>query len=297
MKILKWQDSEQQEVAQELKKLINNSVAELMQMRRLFTFIISLTFSLIAFADMSSRGKSSDLPGYGHEKYEFFILLLILVALGGAFLYFWSKEFLTKHKDFVKSIIVTLLELAAAGLFIWAIAPECADLIKSFFPESQSQASDARKDLPEGFVSRTNSKSDSWASYPPVTKGNPEAHTKPHDFMVAAINNPSFNLYDYYVVAGMTPQDTQFLTFDLYCRSQFIRDRYTPQQFREAYDKVSRAWPIFQALQYTDFSDHEIEKYMLEYDPFDTLKPRIEDASNPDLIRKLKITPLSYNGG
>lgn len=266
-------------------------------MRRLFTFIIFLTFSLIAFADMSSRGKSSDLPGYGYENFEIFILLLILVAFGGVFLYYWCKDFLAKHKDFGKKAISLLGSAVVCGFLVLVLASEVYDFIKSFRSESQSQASDARKDLSEGFVSRTNPKSDSWASYPPVTKGTPEAHTKPHDFMVAAINNPSFNLYDYYVVAGMTPQNTQFLTFDLYCRSQFIRDRYTPQQFREVYDKVSRAWPIFQALQYTDFSDHEIEKYMQEYDPFDTLKPRIEDASNPDLIRKLKITPLSYNGG
>lgn len=277
-------------------------------MRRLFISIISLTFSLIVFADMSGRGKSSDLPGYGHGKYEFLIPLLILVALGGVFLYFWSKDFLTKHKDFgkeVKSTISLLGIITAGGFFVWLGASKGDDFIKSLRSEPQSQpqqqASDVRNDLPEGFVPieqyRTNQNSDPWASYPPVIKGTPEEMQKSCDFMVAAICNPTFNLHDYYVVLDMTPQNTQFLTFERYCRSQFIRDRYTPQQFREVYDKVSRAWPIFQALQYTDFSDYEIKKYMLEYSPHDVMKPRIEDASNPDLIRKLIITPLSYNGG
>lgn len=110
-------------------------------MRRLYISIISLTFSLIAFADMSSRGKSSDLPGYGHGKYEFLIPLLILVALGGVFLYFWGKDFLTKHKDFgkeVKSTISLLGIVAAGGFFIWLGATKGDGFIKSLRSVPQS---------------------------------------------------------------------------------------------------------------------------------------------------------------
>ena len=115
---------------------------------------------------------------------------------------------------------------------------------------------------------------------------------KENDFLVAVINNPSFTIYDFLNISGLNTSNTQFLSFDRYCRSNFIRQRYDPTSFRDAYNRTQRAWNILCRLQNIDLDDPEIKKYMMGYSPFDTSAPRIEESRNQNLIRELKIIPL-----
>lgn len=265
-----------------------------------FSFIIYFLLSCsYAWADLSNRGRLDS----HHGKYEFLIPLIILLGIGGIAIYLWGKDTWNKYKS---SIFETI-----GGLFIGGCVLGGLYLIYSIYSNHSESASSyvetnsltpSENSLPPGFVpleqsrnvaeTSRQSSTDPWASYPPVITDGSQMSTKQNDFLVAAILNPTYNLHDYYVAMDMTPQNTQFLPFDRYCRSKFIRERYTPSEFRSVYDNVNRAWNIFCSLKNTNFSDSEIIKYMYEYSPHDVMKPRIEEASNPTLIRNLKIIPL-----
>lgn len=270
-------------------------------MKKILLVSLFLFSSLIVFADLSNRGRLD----YDHGEYEFLIPLIILLILGGVFIFYWSKDFWEKNKD---EILATLSVFGKGAVILFVLFCVGRYILNNKTDEKQitpQQTEDsARQNLPDGFrpvnninevCSQTSGSNDSWASYPPVITDGSQMTNKANDFLVAAIINPSFNLHDYYRVLDMTPQNTQFLSFERYCRSKFIREHYSPVQFREVYDKVSRAWTVFCDLQGTNFNDTEIIKYMLEYNAFDTSKPRIEDASNPQLIKNLKIRPLYCN--
>lgn len=269
----------------------------------IFSLLIS---SSTAFADLSNRGRLD----YEHGEYEWVIPALVLVGLGGFFAYFFLKDFWRKNKD---EIFATLGVIFQGGLILLAIYGAYHFVVPAISGKSNhtdetsdisaTQTTDKPRQLPPGFRpvtpddftnnnSSSNTNTDSWSGYPPIITDGRQMSNKDNDFLVAAILNPTYNLHDYYRALDLTPQNTQFLSFDRYCRSKFIREKYSPSEFRKVYDNVARAWSIFCNLQGANFNDPEIIKYMLEYSPYDSSKPRIEDASNPQLIRNLKVKPL-----
>lgn len=263
----------------------------------------SITFALAsvsAYADISSLGKTSDLPGYRHYDFEFFIPLIILLAIGGFIGYYWLKDLYQKHKETFKKIFATIFIFCygAVILFIvWWVVGKA-----SFFSRNKKTQEPQQREIVEQLTSAeqkaashpsisNTSNNDPWASYPPVIRGNNE-NMKPNDFLVAVINNPSYSIYDLMKVAGLNIHNTQFLPFDRYCRSNFIRERYTPGSFRDVYNRIERGWRIFNDLSNVNIEDEEISKYMFEYDTWDVTAPRIEQARNPQVIKNLKKKPL-----
>lgn len=262
-------------------------------MKRLLAFTV-IIFPLFAFADMSDRGRQSDLPGYHHSDLEFLIPLVILIALVAFFGFYWIRDkWKNRSKEFTQELLATLSVFGQGALFLGVIYLAYTGISKYRNSQTTVEQNNVTP-IEQNTVVNNQSNENLWASFPPVIKRGSD-NTKPNDFLVAAINNPSFNLHDFYVILNMNPQNTQFWTFDRYCRSQYIRDLYTPEQFREVYNSLSAAWNIFQEIQYVDFDNPEIKKYMYEYSQWDTNAPRIEQSSNPQLIRNLKIKPLHYN--
>lgn len=278
-------------------------------MKKSFFVILAFCTYTFAFADLSNRGRLD----YPHGKMEWIIPLVMLLVLGGIFGYFFFKDFWKKNKD---EILATLAVFGQGALLLLGIYWLFHFIVPIFVDKSsdtqqneqtQDNAQQEMAQLPSGsrpvttedlvnLEKKITSNSDPWAGYPPVITDGSQMTNKPNDFMLAAILNPSYNLYDFYRAMDMTPQNTQFLSFERYCRSNFIREHYNPSQFRDIYDNVQRAWNIFCGLQGTNFKSPEIVKYMLEYSPYDTSAPRIEDASDPQLIRNLKVKPLYCTG-
>lgn len=280
-------------------------------MQKVITSLSFVLFSLTAFADLSNRGRLD----HEHGEFEFVIPLIGVIVLGGVFGYCFLKDFWCKHKENIHRLISLLVKGLMFVIGIGVVVGFLYDdgdnkSIKPQMNSNISMQSDANANmvqtensLPEGSrpvteqedianLGTTSSVQDPWAGYPPVIADGSQMTNKKNDFLLAAILNPSFNLHDYYCVLDMTPQNTQFLSYDRYCRSNFIRQHYTPSELQKLYTNVQRAWNVFCSLENTNFQSPEIIKYMIEYSLFDSSKPRIEDASNPQLIRNLKMKPL-----
>lgn len=261
------------------------------------------TSSLICFADNSNRGRLD----YSHWEYEYLIPLIILLVIGLAFLFFKGKEYWKKNNGIISDLLGNVICCAVFVLIVvWFLNSYKNKESKSSSENKETTTEQkTNNDLPPAFVpvnenniAKIFGKSDnsnSWDSHPPVITDGSGMTNKENDFLLAAIFNPSFNLHDFYKVLDMNPQNTQFLSFERYCRSNFIRERYTPSEFQKVYNNVKRAWNIFQNLSKVNMNTYEIKKYMLEYSPYDSSQPRIEDASNPQLIRNHKVKPLYYN--
>lgn len=270
-------------------------------MRRVLLSIFIL-IPLFVFADVQNRGRLD----YEHHQWEFVIPLLLLLIGGGFFLFYWAKDYWHKHKDDILGFLSLMIIVAGitGGIYILYntfLKDVLTNNPNTKVAEVKPQQQKEEPQLPKGFRPvepgetyefHNSQSSDPWASYPPVITDGSQMTNKQNDFMVAAILNPTFSIYDLYVAVDMTPQNTQFLTFERYCRSKFIRERYTPSEFRQVYNKVSRAWDRFVSVQNTNFKSPEIIPYMIEYSQFDVMAPRIEDAENPQLIRMLKTKPL-----
>ncbi len=117
--------------------------------------------------------------------------------------------------------------------------------------------------------------------------------TKENDFLVAVVNNPTYSIYDLIMIAGLNSHNTQFLTEQEDAGSKFVRKNYTPTNFHRIYSKLFKAWRLFQKCQNYDLNNEEIKSYMQDYSTWDVNKPNINHASNPQLIRALKVVPLS----
>lgn len=237
--------------------------------------------SLSAFAELGNRGRLDNNPGDN----EWVIALLFLIGLVGVFSFFFLWDFWLKNKEEIIGFAGTVLIVGLLGFVCYGIY----HLISSADSEKTEETN-----IPIS-NNTTNSKVDSWSSYPPIIADGTQKTNKDNDFLLAAILNPTFNLSDYYQVLHLTPQNTQFLSYERYCRSEFVRQRYTPSEFRRIYDNVGKAWPIFCRLQDVNFQDPEIIKYMIDYSFNDASQPNIDEASNPQLIRNLKIIPLFYS--
>lgn len=283
-------------------------------MKRLVTITICTLSNKFAFADVSLRGKTSDLSDYSHGEYEYFIPIAILLVLGLIFAYAWFKGVKEKlsYNDNLKELIRTIckwVKIAVSILYglvlLWAFYKEfVSDTTQNEQTETANEIVNEEFDnnnfetesnAMENNASPSNNTLDPWASFPPVIDHMQDnTAMKENDFLLAAISNPSFTLYDYYVILKLNPDNTQFVSFERYCRSTFIRERYTPKEFNSIYNHIAKAWPIFIEIRNTNFDSPGISQYMMEYNPFDTSTPRIENASSPELIKKLKIKPLYY---
>ena len=118
---------------------------------------------------------------------------------------------------------------------------------------------------------------------------------KQNDWLVASLNNPEFTAQDFKDVSGMTLDNTQFMSKDVYKNSPYIRNQkmfqdsdgnFSDQKFDAYYNNV--------ASTFRDFStENSIDNY--EYSMWDVNRPaggRVKDINfnlntinNPDHIR------------
>lgn len=122
-------------------------------------------------------------------------------------------------------------------------------------------------------------------------------YKKNNDFMVAVLNNPTFNLFSLISIGGLHERNTQFLDESSYVKSNFIinkckelQGQYNAQIFHAIYQKVSASWKVFIEVQNSDLSHNGMGKYFIKYDMFDTSAPR--HCPHPELKHKLSIVPL-----
>lgn len=111
--------------------------------------------------------------------------------------------------------------------------------------------------------------------------------------MVAVLNNPQFNLYDFITVSGLHERNTQFLTEAQYWNTKYIKNKCTEMDindFHSIYCKVGTAWDIFKEIQDTDVSYDGMGKYFYDYGDWDVTKP--SNCPYPELKHKLSIVPL-----
>lgn len=97
---------------------------------------------------------------------------------------------------------------------------------------------------------------------------------KQNDWIVATINNPTYDSQDFQYLAGLTLDNTQLLSKDEYLKSQFIRNNEAFKDKNGNFDeKVFN--DIYQqaATKFQDFStENEINDY--QYSMWDTLRPK-----------------------
>lgn len=118
---------------------------------------------------------------------------------------------------------------------------------------------------------------------------------KQNDWLVASLNNPEFTAQDFKDVSGMTLDNTQFMSKDVYKNSPYIRNQkmfqdsdgnFSDQKFDAYYNNVASA--------FRDFStENSVDNY--EYSIWDVNRPaggRVKDinfnlntVNNPDHIR------------
>ena len=118
---------------------------------------------------------------------------------------------------------------------------------------------------------------------------------KQNDWLVASLNNPEFTAQDFKDVSGMTLDNTQFMSKDVYKNSLYIRNQkmfqdsngnFSDQKFDAYYNNV--------ASTFRDFStENSVDNY--EYSMWDVNRPaggRVKDinfnlntVNNPDHIR------------
>ena len=244
---------------------------------------------LISRADYFSRGRLSDITdGYnsGNDNIVlFFAAVFLVVIICVASIYMWNE-----HKEKVKNFGIFLLVclclyvvLAIGHLAYYEYKQHSSTVTKNFYEVDSLEAEPA---LPQADID-----ADEWSSYAPA-QGVTESQGKGNDFLVAVTNNPSSSIYDLMKYANMTASNTQFLSESQYAQSKWVREHYTPEGLHQAYIKLSRAWEAFLRCEDEDIDNVAVSKYMMNYDMFDTDRPRIEDAENPQLIRDLKVVPL-----
>ena len=253
-----------------------------------------ISFIILQATDYASRGRVSDYSDNHNSPLEYVFLgfgVLVLIAIASI----WIYSVIKKHKDSILNAIGTIF-IGILGLGVALFIAKCGETLKNNnygfqTNEPEMEASILNNTIPDNNEVKRDA-NDPWVGYPPVISGSNNEPMKENDFLVAVINNPSFTIYDFLNISGLNTYNTQFLSFERYCRSNYIRQRYDPASFRDAYNRTQRAWNILCRLQNIDLDDPEIKKYMMKYSPFDTNAPRIEQSSNPNLIRDLRIIPL-----
>ncbi len=127
-------------------------------------------------------------------------------------------------------------------------------------------------------------------------------YSKPNDFMVAVLNNPTFNLYDIITVLQLNSGNTQFLAENEYTQSNWIHNtiekrygRYDAETFHLVYCRVSNAWRVFKEVENIDCSFDGMGQYFFQYSEYDTRRYSAQQCPYPELKRKLSIIPLENN--
>lgn len=248
---------------------------------------------IVLQADYFSRIRPSDInDGYQRlsDKIIIFsgiIIFFIILIIAG--IYVW-KEHSKTVKSIGKIIFVCLclyLVLAVGNWIYHKLKHQGNDRVETIDSVQQVISS---VPVRIGEDDYSESQADAWATYPPA-KGVASSQFD-NDWLVAVTNKPSYRIYDLMIYAGMTPDNTQFLSEEDYRQSNWVRKHYTPEELHLAYIKLSEAWKSFMRCKYADINSPEIGKYMMHYDMFDIDKPEIEDANNPQLIKDLQCIPL-----
>lgn len=244
-------------------------------------------------ADYFSRIRLSDI----NDKYRVLTdnimllsgLVVLVLLLCIASVYVW-KEHKSTAKSIGKFLFICLCIYIIIGVGNWCYYKlKHQSNVKAKKINSIQVSSSAPVQIEEKIFSRETS-TDAWASYPPAKSI--VSNRSENDWLVAATNNPSYRIYDLIRYGGMTPNNTQFLSEKEYQQSHWVREHYTPQKLHQAYVRLSNAWRAFLRCGKANVSDAEIAKYMRKYDLFDTDRPKIKDAANPQLIKDLQCVPL-----
>lgn len=231
------------------------------------------------FADFSNRGRYSDFTDHKSSILDI-LPILIFIGIVCIFLYYGAKEYWSKHKD---GIVGNLILIGAGILFVLFL---CFGL--KLCESTNKKSNNVAKQ--ETYLTPTyQDHTRAWDGYQ-QTKTPIKA--KENDFLVAVVNNPSYSIYDLIMIAGLNAYNTQFLTEQEYAGSKFVRKNYTPANFHRIYSKLFKAWNLFQKCQNYNLNNEEIKSYMQDYSTWDTNKPNINQASNQQLIRALKVVPL-----
>ena len=122
---------------------------------------------------------------------------------------------------------------------------------------------------------------------------------KQNDWLVASLNNPEFTAQDFKDVSGMTLDNTQFMSKDVYKNSPYIRNQkmfqdsngnFSDQKFDAYYNNV--------ASTFRDFStENSVDNY--EYSMWDVNRPaggRVKDINfNLNTVNNLILTVQNSN--
>lgn len=241
--------------------------------------VLALSSSMSMFADFSNRGRYSDFTEHKSSILDM-LPILIFVGIVGIFLYYGAKEYWGKHKD---GIVGNLTLIGTGILFVLFLRFG----LKSCEPTDKKSHNVAKQETNQipTYQDHTRTWDGNQQTGTPIK-------TKENDFLVAVVNNPSYSIYDLIMIAGLNSHNTQFLTEQEYAGSKFVRKNYTPANFHRIYSKLFKAWKLFQKCQDYDLNNEEIKSYMQDYSTWDVNKPNINQASNPQLIRALKVVPL-----
>lgn len=246
---------------------------------------------ILSYADYFSRGRLSDIDdGYSERSGNgvlYFCAVVLVVLLGFGVVYLWQA-----HKKTVIKILLTCLfiyiVLAIGNLIFYKCSRDNATSmatpsyetveVESLFVEESDEWEDVQECAWE----------DTWEDNPPASDG------YENDLLVAVTSLPSYSIYDLMDIVGMRASNTQFLSESQYAQSEWIQEHYTPEELHRTYIKLQRTWEVFLRCQGVNIHDPEIARYMMQYDMFDTDKPRLADAEDPQLILDLQKVPLQY---
>ena len=109
-----------------------------------------------------------------------------------------------------------------------------------------------------------------------------------HDFFLDVLFNPSFNLYDFYLV-GHRSSNTRFLPESSYQNSKRASNKCKELgiSVHDAYTKIQSAWKVYLTIQNTN--KNYAARVMSVYSGNNIFAPECPD---PALKRKFQIIPL-----
>ena len=120
---------------------------------------------------------------------------------------------------------------------------------------------------------------------------------KQNDWLVANINNPTYDSQDFRYISGLTLDNTQMLSKEDYLKSDFIRNNEAFKDQNGSFDEK-----IFQdiyeqaAQKFSDFSaEDEVDNY--QYSMWDVLRPDGAEVKNPNFTLSKEKNPQHISIG
>ena len=120
---------------------------------------------------------------------------------------------------------------------------------------------------------------------------------KQNDWLVANINNPTYDSQDFRYISGLTLDNTQMLSKEDYLKSDFIRNNEVFKDQNGSFDER-----IFQdiyeqaAQKFSDFSaEDEVDNY--QYSMWDVLRPDDAEVENPNFTLSKEKNPQHISIG